>query len=63
MRGTKETLGGVKEGTKSKGRAVGKATAGKGIKSAGKMSGHLESGRGAVSGSSKATVRKSGSSK
>jgi hypothetical protein len=63
MRGTKETLGGMKEGTKSKGRTVGSATTGKGIKSAGKMSGHLESGHGTVSGSSKATVRKGGSSK
>ncbi len=63
MRGTKETLGGMKEGTKSKGRAVGKATTGKGIKSAGKVSGHLESGHGTVSGGSKAIARKGGSSK
>ncbi len=61
MRGAKETLGGMKEGTKSKGRTAGKATAAKGVKSAGKMSGHL--GSGTASGSSKTTVRKGGSSK
>ena len=63
MRGSKETLGGMKEGTKTKGRTVGKATTGKGFKSAGKMSGQVGSGHGTVSGSSKATVRKGGSSK
>jgi hypothetical protein len=60
MRGTKETLGGMKEGTKSKGRTAVKAAA-KGVKSAGKMSGHL--GSGTASSSSKTTVRKGGSSK
>jgi hypothetical protein len=53
----------MNEGTKTKGRTVGKATTGKGIKSAGKMSGQVGSGHGTVSGSSKATVRKGGSSK
>lgn len=63
MRGTKETLGGMKEGRKSKSRTAGKSTAAKGMKPAAKISGHLESGHGSLAGSRKASIRKGGTSK
>lgn len=63
MRGTKETLGGMKEGKKSKSRAAGKLTAGKGMKPAAKTSSHPEIGHGGPSASRKASIRKGGASK
>jgi hypothetical protein len=62
MRGKTENLG-MKEGTKSKSRSVGRTTSGKSLKPTGKTSGHVESGHGSLSGSRKSSIRKGGSSK
>lgn len=63
MRGTKETLGGMKEGTKSKSRTAGPVTVGKAVKPAGKTSGRVESEHGSVAGSRKTSIRKGGTHK
>lgn len=63
MRGTKETLGGMKAAAKAKGRTVGKAAAGA-IKGAAKTAGRAEAGHGGLSPASrKATTKKGGASK
>lgn len=64
MRGPKETLGGVKEGAKTKGRQVERIAAGKGMKPAAKTSAHAAaSGPGGPSASRKASTRKGVTSK
>ncbi|WP_223909315.1 hypothetical protein [Geobacter sp. AOG1] len=60
MKGTRENLG-MKEGTKSKGRSVGRVTTGKGLSATtGKKIGHLESGHGTLQSSRTTGTRKSG---
>ncbi len=58
MRGTKGTLGSMKEGTKSKARSTGRMTAGKGGAVSAKASGHSASSHG-LPASRKTSARKS----
>jgi hypothetical protein len=64
MRGRKESLGSIKEGTRSKSRTVGQVMTKSSMKGAASTSGHLETGHGGLShGSRKLTSRKGGTSK
>ncbi len=64
MRGRKETVGSIKEGTRSKSRTVGLGTVKVSTKMSGRTSGHVSSGHGGVSvGSRKTTTGKGGTHK
>ncbi len=64
MRGRKETVSSIKEGTRSKSRTVGRTDVKGSIKPSSKTSGHVVSGHGGVSsGSRKTTTGKGGSHK
>jgi hypothetical protein len=64
MRGRKESLGSIKEGTKSKGRTVGRTTVKGSVKESGRTAGLMETGHGVTShGSRKVTTGKGGSHK
>lgn len=64
MRGRKETLGSIKEGTKSRSRTVGQTTAKSSMKMSGRTAGHAEAGQvGFSRGSRKATTGKGGTHK
>ncbi|HLO27471.1 MAG TPA: hypothetical protein VK187_15305 [Geobacteraceae bacterium] len=61
MRGRKETLGSIKEGTKSKSRTSSLAAVKASTKMSGRTAGHAASGHGGISASSrKATTGKGG---
>jgi hypothetical protein len=62
MRGRKESLGSIKEGTKGKGRTVGRTSVKSTVKESGRSTGVKETGHGVVSpGSRKITTGKGGS--
>jgi len=62
MRGRKETLGSIKEGTRSKGRTASKTVVKGSVKESARSAGLMETGHGAVShGSRKLTTGKGGS--
>ena len=64
MRGKKEILGGMKEGTKTRSRTVSQGVGKSTVKSQGRTTGSLGSGHGGVSlGSRKVTTKKGGTSK
>jgi hypothetical protein len=65
MRGRKESLGSIKEGTRSKGRTVGRTTVKGSVKESGRTTGLMETGHvsGGSVGSRKMTTGKGGSHK
>ena len=64
MRGKKDILGGMKEGTKTRSRTVGQVTGKSSVTSHGRTTGSLGSGHGGISlGSRKVTTKKGGTVK